>query len=225
MINRQNIGPWRVTKNIPGLQTLLETLGVISDSGAKAPATQWIPAVQLTLQLNADGTLTTVVNNVGLTPAVGAGFLVGVSIGSPAAGSDWSSTLSSLNTQAGLSMARARIRGVSALFATSAAVASRTVSLVLRGAGDTISPSPTLISEWPSAVAELASNGGRQILWTPSGPDAAEATGTFPNHIIPFSTEVWLTSRVGWSIGTRTRLIDAGDQWSQINLLLEGYST
>jgi hypothetical protein len=226
LINRQNIGPWRITKNIPGLQTLLETLGVLSDSGAKAPATLWRPELSLVLQVNADGTLTTVVNNVGPTPAAGLGFLVGINIGNPGGGSEWSFTAATLATQSGLSIGRARLRGISANFTTSAVVANRFVSLVVRGANDTIAPSPSIITQYLTRTAMVASNGGQSVLFTPGAiQDAPEQAGGFPNIIVPILDDIWLPSRVGWSVGTRTAGLQAGDAWTTINGLWEVYST
>jgi hypothetical protein len=221
----QGKGPWKVTKTIPGLQALKETLGIVTDQGDKDPPTLWLPAVGLVLQMNADGSITTVVNNAAPTPAVGAGFLLGVVIGNPGGGTDWSFPLSTVVTQSGVAMARAKLRGVSAQFATSATVANRGISLVVRGAGDTIAPSPSLISQYIGATAEVASNGGRLILFTPGAVAEGVDTAAIPNHVIPISSDIWLTSRVGWSIGTRTINLQAGDTWSTINVLLEAWSS
>jgi hypothetical protein len=217
--------PFTISKTIPGLQALLETLGVVSADGKKADQHVYIPAVSLAVLINADGTITTVVNNAAPAPAVGAGFLVGVGIGNPGAGTDYSFTLATMNAQSSLSMARARIRAVSVDFATTAGVFNRQVSLIQRLVGDSINAGPATLAQWPMATAEVASNGGRHLMWVEGLTAEFVDTAAIPNHMAPFSGDLWLTNRVAWQIGTRTINLQAGDTFSNFNLLVEGYSS
>jgi hypothetical protein len=139
-----------------------------------------------------------------LAPTEGPGWVYSVTRANPAAGQDWTITLPA-NT-------RWRIRTVFAQLLTSATVVNRNVSLAISGTAN-----------FALILGALATQtAGQQIQYTGLGlPPTAQASTALAGLPLPPDLVLASTTGSGHQLGSNTTAMQAGDQWSQINMLVE----
>lgn len=118
---------------------------------------------------------------------------IAVPVASPAAGADWTLTVPAGHLY--------QLLAVFATLTTSAVAATRIARLTLSDGVRTLADVPPISSQITTLV--------RRYLWLPAGQ--AYATGLGILSPLPD-----LTLAAGWTVGTTTDAIDAGDQWSGI---------
>lgn len=118
-------------------------------------------------------------------------------VANPAAGADWSQSVPAGHLW--------QLLGVTATLTTSAAVANRAVALVL---GDGTNPFLTI----PAPAVQAASLAG---VYSWAGEGGGYAVGVRQLAPLP-----GLTLPPAWTLGSSTLLVDVGDQWSAVRLLL-----
>lgn len=120
-----------------------------------------------------------------------------VSVASPAAGADWSTTIPAGHLY--------QLLAIRAILTTSAAVANRAARLILGDGTSTYASIP--------APAVQAASLAVSYTWAAGAPgvsvDLAQL-GYLPDLVLP----------PAWTIGTSTRLIDVADAWTAIQLHL-----
>jgi hypothetical protein len=139
-----------------------------------------------------------------LAPSEGPGYVYGVTISQPAAGSDWSVSVP-VN-------ARWRLRAWGAIFTTSAVVANRIVGATISGSAGNF---------WrASAVANAVASNPYRV--TAGGIVAYVGLDTL-TLTLPLPPDMMLAGPVaiGHQFGSVTVNIQAADQWSNINALVE----
>lgn len=119
-------------------------------------------------------------------------------LGNPAAGADWSNAPG----------AGKACLSIVATLTTSATVANRVPQLVIKSGANIIAASPPAPAQAAGAAVQYEWS---QVAFL-SG--ATGALVMMPMPLIPLGA--------GWTIGTSTAALQAGDQWSAINLILAG---
>ncbi len=130
----------------------------------------------------------------------GPGLLRSLTVANPAAGVDW--------TQAAPTNGRWFLRGGTATLLTSAAIANRQVALVIDDGASTL---------FTIEAAAVQAAGATVVYDLIPGDTLTALTATHQPVIIPRD----LRLLAGWRVRTSTGLLQAGDQWSAIQLMLE----
>jgi hypothetical protein len=139
-----------------------------------------------------------------LTPTETTGWVHTVTVGNPAAGADWSAVVPT-NT-------RWRVISFFAQFQTSATVATRAVSLAVTGGGQFVFVGSAIATQLASLINDYS---GAQL--TPYTPGLATIL------TLPIPPNLYLSQLSGGtnSVASQTNNLQAGDQWSNINVLVE----
>jgi hypothetical protein len=135
------------------------------------------------------------------TNVEGPGLLTTFAVNNPAAGADWSVTFSAGN--------RIWIHAISAVLVTSAAAGNR------QPVFSVTNPAGKVVWNLGSVSAQVASKTGSYNL----GEGGSIGVDVGGNYIIPMPTEMLLEQQS--TIASTTANIQAGDQWSGINILFE----
>lgn len=139
-----------------------------------------------------------------VSPVEGPGMVYTFNVASPAAGSDW--------TQLPPLGARWRVRSGSALLTTSAVVANRVPSIFLQ--------SPVQFDWIASALANIVASTAARVSFSGISP----YIGLTANQLVlplPPDLVIGNNGPASANIGTSTANLQAADQWSQIQLLVE----
>ncbi len=139
-----------------------------------------------------------------LAPSEGPGYVYGVTITQPAAGADWSVSVP-VN-------ARWRLRAWGAIFTTSVTVANRIVGATIAGSAGNFWRASAVVNAVASNPYRVTAGG------------IAPYAGLDPlNLTLPLPPDMVLAGPVGIGhlFGSSTTNIQAGDQWSSINALVE----
>lgn len=137
-------------------------------------------------------------------PTLKPGAILQVTIGNPAAGADF--------TQAINGNARWRVQTLRAAFVTSAAAANRSAILQFSTAGNVFFSAPVVPVQAASLTWSYNWGSGVTTL-------TATAGATTPNAVTSLPDDFWLPP--GSTIASVTQNIQAGDQWSAIQLDIE----
>jgi hypothetical protein len=139
-----------------------------------------------------------------VSPTEGQGLVYGVTVGNPAAGVDWSVNVP-LNT-------RWRVRSWVARLTCSAAAANRQPQAQVIQGGNSVWLGQPIANIVASAIVNIAAGGLTPIV-------SVNANG----YMLPLPPDLLLTGNATFaqSLGTATTGIQAGDQWSAIQLLVE----
>lgn len=132
------------------------------------------------------------------------GFLDTVFVTAPAAGSDWSYVPSGGRWE--------RIEMIHAKLVTSAVVANRQPLLIVQD------QNAAELAALPPLVNQAASTTTRYTWWRGLGTTIALLSGRTASPLGE------LILRPGWKVASNTGAIDAGDQWSEISIVVTRYT-
>jgi hypothetical protein len=139
-----------------------------------------------------------------ITSTEGPGWLHTVTVGNPAAGADWTFTVPNA--------VRWRINSIAAVLTTSATVASRLPQLTVQDVGALTTYKAAANSLITASLVTLVAAAPASIGSSVAVPPAQAVLIPTPSDFIV---------EAGWIIQTNTVALQAGDQWSSININVE----